>query len=908
MGEVYAAFDAELGRQVAVKILPAEVSRDENRKTRFRQEARAASALNHPNIITIYEIGENEHGSFLITELIEGRTLREIIKKEPLSIAQTLKIAEQIANALGAAHSAHIVHRDIKPENVMVRHDGIVKVLDFGLAKPTVQSADDEDEQIKTMPGLVMGSVRYMSPEQARGTAIDERTDIWSVGVVLYEMLTAHAPFGGATTSDTIAAIIYKEPTPVLEFLPDATPELQRIIRKTLQKDRDRRYQHIKDLALDLKDLIYEIEHQASGERIQRSYSPDIDLSENPTMIHQTHSTRDNALTTSGMNYSTVEKPQATPRAFPVVAAFALIGLLAILGFGFYKWFGAKGTPGVAAFEKTQVSRVNTDGKVAAPAISPDGKYIAYLAGDVGNRSLVVRQVATDGGVTVVPPTSVNMFGVTFSPDGDYVYYLLTSEDGVLNTLYRVPTLGGQPKKLIEDVDSMVTFSPDGKRLAFHRNVSKEVITIIYTANADGTNLEPLLRSDETGFNIIANPRWSPDGRTILVRAFNNFGGTVEKNEIAEISVAEKKLNLWRAARELHSVFDFSWFKDGSGFLFIGQETQNSPVQIFRAVYESGEFYPVTNDINNYNSLGLTSDGKTIVTQKTNSTSSIWSFNPVTRQFNQMTAEGANLEGYYGLSESRDGKLVYARKDGNELTLWINESGNARPLSNEIKRVFNNPKITPDGRYVVFSSKQSGSARLWRVDSNGKNLVQLTREKPNHGNFNPQLTPDGKWVIYQEYASGANGNGSLWKISIDGGEPSPVYSDEQYNVNNQSVSPDGKYLAFDSYRKTDFDKKVRIAALEEKAMGEIIKEFNADQINAYVWSPDGKSLTFLSSRSGVQNLWRLPLDGTAPQPVTDFKTGRIFNFTWAADGKNLYIVRGSTNSDLILIRDGQTNR
>ena len=899
MGEIFAAHDSELGRNVAVKILPFEFSSDEDRKNRFRQEARAASALNHPNIITIYEIGENEHGVFLVTELIDGGTLREIIKHERLSLVQVLKIVEQVANALVAAHSAHIVHRDIKPENIMVRRDRIVKVLDFGLAKPTAQEA--ADEQIKTLPGMVMGSVRYMSPEQARGLEVDERTDIWSLGVVLYEMLAGAAPFDGATTSDTIAAVIYKEPEPILNFVNNAPAELQRIIRKSLQKNREERYQHIKDFALDIKELIYELEHEMSGERM-RSIPPDIDLSENPTMIHHTHPTKDTALSTVGVEYSS-EKPKKRGWQIPLVGVGAIV-LLAALAFGFYQWFGAKTNLVASAFERTQVSRVNTDGKVAGPAISPDGKYIAYISGDVGNRSIVVRQLSTDSVVTIVQPTALNLFGVTFSPDGDYVYYLLTSEDNVINTLYRVPTLGGEPKKLIEDVDSAVTFSPDGKQLAFQRNVSKEAITIIYTANVDGANVEPLIRSDQTEFNVIGSPKWSPDGTVILVRAFNNFGGTVEKNEIAEISVAEKKLRTFPTG-ELYSVFEFNWFKDGSGFLFIGQETQNSPIQIYRAAYPSGEFHAVTNDINNYSSLGLAADGKTIITLKNNISSSIWSFNPATRQINQMTSESASLEGSSGLSQSTDGRIVHTRKNGNDLALWLMDAdaGNARQISNEIKSIFNSPKITPDGRHIVFSSKQSGTARIWRMDSDGKNLIQLTGEKPNHGDFGPQITPDGKWVIYQEYASGANADSAFMKISIDGGEPTLLYKDAEFSVFNQSISPDGKLLAYDSYRKTDFDKKVRVAPLEENSLGQFTKEFEADLINSHLWSPDGKSLTFLSNRSGVPNLWRLPVDGTAAQPVTDFKSGRIFNYVWSADGKTLYIVRGNVNSDLILIRD-----
>jgi eukaryotic-like serine/threonine-protein kinase len=910
MGEVYVGFDTELNRKVAIKILPKEFSDDETRKNRFRQEARAVSALNHPNIITIYEIGENEHGSFIVTEMIDGSTLRGIIKHEPLTMIRTLKIIEQVANALVAAHQAHIIHRDIKPENIMVRLDSIVKVLDFGLAKPILQEADeDEDEVIKTIPGVVMGSARYMSPEQTRGIRVDERADIWSLGVVLYEMITGNAPFKGATTSDTIAAVIYKEPEPILNLVHHAPAELQRIVRKALQKDRDERYQNVKDFALDVKNLIYELEHENSGER-SHSIPPNLDITENPTMIHQTvsanHPTRDTAFTTSGIQNS-IERAKKSPWKF-ALASLGLIAVLTAFGFGFYRWLGGKTNVRAAAFTKTQVSGINTDGKVNAPVISPDGKYIAYAGGETGSRSLVVRQVTTDSVVTIVPPTAQGLFGISFSPDGDYVYYLLSNESGVVNTLYRIPTLGGTPKKLIEDVDSAVTFSPDGKQLAFQRNVSKDAIVIIYTANIDGTNVQPLIRSNETEFNVLGTPQWSPDGKTILVQAYNNFGGTVEKVEIGEINLAEKKLKIF-GTRQWYSVFNFCWFKDASGFLFIGQEAQGAPAQIWRADYPNGEFHPVTNDINNYNSLGLSADGKTIVTLKSNSTSSLWSINPANKQQKQITAESQTREGSNGLVQMPNGDLVHTRRNGSEINLWVmnEDTTNARQLTTEVKSIFMNPAISPDGRYIVFSSKQAGMARIWRMDADGKNIIQLTKDKPNTGDFNPQITPDGKTVVYNEYASGNNGASSFMKVSIDGGESSVVYQNDQFNVNTQVISPDGKYIAYNSYQQSNFDRKLRVASFEGNSFGQIAKEFSTELINSFVWSPDSKSLTFLSSRGGVQNLWRLPLDGSAPQPLTEFKSGRIFNYAWSADGKNLLIVRGTVTNDLILIRDSASN-
>lgn len=922
MGEVYVGYDDELKRNVAIKILPAEFSSDETRKSRFRQEARATSALNHPNIITIYEIGENEHGAYLVTELIDGNTLRETIKSESLTFIKILKIVEQIAKALVAAHAAHIVHRDIKPENVMIRHDGIVKVLDFGLAKPTLQETgtQSDEEAVKTIPGMVMGSARYMSPEQARGKPVDERTDIWSLGVVLYEMLTGKTPFKGETNNDTIAAVIHQEPVPLANLIPQAPGELHRIIRKALQKDPDERYQNVKDLALDLKDLIYELEHENSTGKIHSS-SADINLSENPTIIHQTasanHSTGTKVFSTSDTTQSeTAQSDRQIPkRKWQIgLAALGLLAVLSALLLGFYKWSNTKTQLAKTAFAKTQVSLLPTDGKVAGPAISSDGKYIAYINGEVGNRSVCVRQISTDSVVTIVPPTPLNTFGLSFSPGNDYVYYLQSSEDSTINTLYRIPTLGGTPKKLIEDVDSPVTFSPDGKQLAFHRNVSKDAIVIIFTANADGTNLQPLIRSDETEFNIISNPEWSPDGSTILVRALNNFGGTVQHNDIAEVSLAEKKLKVFGKRKWTAAIF-LSWFNDGSGFLFIGQETPNSPAQIWRASYPAGEFSPVTNDINNYSSLGVSDDGKTLVTLKSNATSSIWNYDPVSKKSNQITVESQNQEGRLSLAQMPNGKIVHSRRNGNEESLWIMnaaEANSGRQLSTEIKTVFNNPTITPDGRYIVFSSNNSGSPRIWRMDSDGKNPVQLTEGKTNYGNFNPQIMPDGKTVLYHEYASGANGETALMKVSIDGGESSVFFDDRQYNIYNHTISPDGKYIAYFSFNRALLDKgtgppkTIRIAKVENNSLGETVRDLSADAVNSFIWSPDSKSLTLSSNRNGVPNLWRLPVDGSPAQLVTDFKSGRISNFTWSADGKTLLIVRAIVNNDLILIRDSGT--
>ncbi|MGE0126757.1 MAG: protein kinase [Blastocatellales bacterium] len=279
MGEVYLAEDTRLDRRVALKLLPEKFTRDEDRVRRFVQEAKAASALNHPNIITIYEIGQTDNKHYIATEFIEGETLRDKLSRGPLSANETLDVAIQVASALAAAHKAGVIHRDIKPENVMAREDGIVKVLDFGLAKLTerrsgaVSSEAPTIARVNTDPGMVMGTIGYMAPEQARGREVDVRTDVFSLGVILYEMLTGRAPFAGETPSDVIAALLEREPAPIARLAPDAPADLRHIVNKALRKDREERYESVKSMLADLKALKQELEFAAG---LERSSSPEL--------------------------------------------------------------------------------------------------------------------------------------------------------------------------------------------------------------------------------------------------------------------------------------------------------------------------------------------------------------------------------------------------------------------------------------------------------------------------------------------------------------------------------------------------------------------------------------------------------------------------------------------------------
>ncbi len=908
MGEVYAAHDSELGRNVAIKLLPAEFSDDVERRSRFRQEARTISALNHPNIITIYEIGENEHGSFLATELVEGRTLREIIKRESLPMIQALRLVEQAANALVEAHHANIIHRDIKPENIMVRGDSIVKVLDFGLAKPGIELNGDSDEEdnIKTIAGVVMGSARYMSPEQAKGLPVDSRTDIWSLGVVMYELLSGRVPFSGVTASDTIAAVIYTEPEPIVNFIKDVPSELLRIIRKALQKDREERYQDVKDFALDLKDLLYDLEHSNSSDRLWHISTPP-NTSENPTMIHSTisanHRTGRTTIMTSAQIGALQSQPPVRRRfSFGVPAAFLIVFVTAV-AFGAMYWLDSEPALATAAFERPQISRVNTDGKVSQPAISPDGKYLAYVSGDIGNQSLVVRQISTDSVVTVVPSSNLNFSAVTFSPSGDRVYYGLTRSDFAVNTLYQVPTLGGASKKLIEDVDSAVTFSPDGKRLAFLRHVIDTAEDVILTADVATLETAELIRSKSIGYDIFAvRPVWSPDGKTILVGAGKRENGMINAMAIGEINVADGSFKVLDEAR-FFTVGNFAWFADGSGFLFSARESQNGPIQIWRSTYPVTDFHQVTNDFNDYAEIGLSADGNTIVTLKGETSSSLWRYSPATKRSVQLTTESRNLFGANGLLQKPDGTLLFTSKESKEIKLLVadHDGKNPKSLIEESGNILS-PSFSRDGKFIVFARENDKVTRIWRMDADGRNMVQLSEESKEGADFSPRLTPDGKSIIFQRHQN-SDDRMSLMKMPVDGGKAEPFYENVKWGVYQPRISPDGKWIAFTAFDLETFDKKIKIASLNDGKFGKVEHELAYNLINQFMWSPDSRELTILTSRNGTPNIWGQPIDGSPATPITDFRSGRILNFAWSTDGKDLLLARGNTVNDLLLVRD-----
>jgi eukaryotic-like serine/threonine-protein kinase len=892
MGEVYLAEDIKLNRRVALKLLSVELDSDKQHFRRFMREAQTASALNHPNICTIYEINDEGEAPFIAMEYVEGETLGKKIKRRGLDLQEIFKIAIQIASALVAAHTAKVVHRDVKPENIMVRPDGLVKVLDFGLAKLTEKIPEEQDldskvqtmPNIQTHPGLVLGTVNYMSPEQARGKKVDTRTDIFSFGVLLYQMLAGKLPFKGENDFDTIASILRNEPLPLSQSLPNVPQELEFLVSKTLRKDREERYQTVRELLADLKDLSQELDLKAITDN-REIHVTDSEL------VERTDNELTRRFTTaghSGFSPSTVSEMifsefKVHPKG-SVFALAAIVVLLSAAGVSLYKltWV----SQGSEVFQSMRLAKLTSTGNVLneATAVSPDGKYVVYAVQEAGRQGLLVKQVATSSFVQIVLPAEVEFSGLTFSPDGNYIYYAVIEGKG-MTVIYRVPTLGGNARKLLTNADGPVTFSPDSQRLAFVRNE-----TLLMVANADGSAAQTLAAASEGNRWVI--PAWSPDGKIIVSAVYSSVDSNYHLIEVAANDGTEKPFAsppwLW--------ISGLVWLSDGSGLILSGRDLETQLSQLWLISYPDGGLRRITNDLSSYQGVSLTADGKTAVSVQQNRLSNIWVAPETDASFaRKITSEVGKDEGMSGVAWTSDGRIVYTARVTGTQDLWIvNQDGSDnRQLTFNVKANFS-PAASPDGRYIVFVSDRTGNIELWRMDPDGGNPVQLTDSSGIEAE--PSFSPDGKWLVYLVLDS--NNKPTIWKIDIDGDNQRQL---TDMDSGRPTVSPDGRHIACD-YGVTQPGASIKLAVIPFDG-GPPTKLLDLPLVlkSPFRWASDGQALIYIDSRDRIYNLWSQPLDGSPPKRLTDFKSDRIFRFDPSRDGRGFALARGDESSDVVLI-------
>jgi serine/threonine protein kinase len=873
MGVVYLAEDLHLGRRVAIKFLTS--ASDQNFRARFLREARAISALSHPHIATLFDYGESADGQpFIVLELVEGETLTELLMTSSLTIPRAVEIIEAVAEALGAAHARGIIHRDIKPSNVVVNESGTVKVLDFGLAKRLNEGGSQTTERegqassfTQTRSDVVVGTPLYLSPEQALSAAVDARSDLFALGALLYECIAGRPAFDGTNVFEIGVQVININPPPPSAINQRVPPELDRITMKALAKKPEDRYQSAEEMKAALRAW-----------RASRWNGHD------EVLTQRQHAALKTAQTSALRNISVMlEQPRLSIR-------FLLLMVL-IVGLAFWgvlRW-AQRGSPN--PFQTMQVTRLTNTGKSIDAVISPDGKYIVHVMDDAGQQSLWVKHIPTASNVQIVAPSEAQYWGLTFSRDSNYVYYVIWEKNSP-GTLYQVPVLGGTSRRLLASVYSPITFSPDGKRFAFIRRHQSLGETVLMVADADGSKEQILaMRKSPEVFSLVG-PSWSPDGK-LLVCSTGSYEGGFHSNlvEVRANDGVEKPI----ISQKWFFIERIAWLRDGDGLVITASEQPFSSYQIWHIAYPGGEARRITNDLNTYLDVSLTADSSALVTVQADRLSNIWV--APGGEASRATQITSGVGQQYGLSWTPDGRIVYASVTSGNLDIWImNADGTNQKQLTVDPHVDREPSVSPDGRYIVFASNRAGNFNIWKMEIDGSNTRQLTSGSDEQF---PQFSPDGQWIVYQGFVSGVP---TLWKIPAGSG--ASVQLTDKFS-NWPVISPDGKLIACSYREEADSSWKVAVIPF---AGGRPVKLFEIPMLSLPMlfwqrvrWSSDGRTLTYIDNRGGVSNIWSQPLDGSPPKQLTDFKSDRILNFDWSRDGKQLACIRGLMTSDAVLI-------
>jgi Tol biopolymer transport system component len=866
MGEVYRALDARLGREVAIKLLPAAYANDADRLRRFELEARAASALNHPNILTIFDIGASDGMPYIVTELLEGGTLHDRLLSGPMPVRKAVECCVQIAQGLAAAHEKGIVHRDLKPQNIFLCRDGRVKILDFGLAKltspepegPTATHLDGGTEA-----GEVLGTVGYMSPEQVRGETADPRSDIFNFGTVLYEMLAGKRAFSGQTRADTASAILKDDPPSLLESGKAIPAAVDRIIHHCLEKNREQRFQSARDLAFQLESV-----SSPSQSRAQETVA--------------------------------ISKRRAW---IPWVA-----GLLVLIGAGAGGWW-LRGARQANAREIQFQKLSDFAGLEETPALSPDGKSVAFVADTTGTKQVWIRLLAGGPPLQITHDEGQHLDPRWSHDSATVLYYTPPRVGDEQGTIWEISALGGAPRRLATSL-SGPDVSHDGNRLTFFRVNNKQVELV--TADRDGSK-EQLVSNLPASFSYRC-PRWSPDDRTIgYLHASANWADDVY---LVAVNGGEPH----RLTNEGTLMSGMAWLPDGSSIIYStarGSTVLYLPtLHLWKISHSGGQPQQLTFGESGDENPDVDSLGRIVASRK-RMTFDLWKF-PVDGSPEDNVKRGQQITHQTGQVQTPslnpdDSEIAYLSDSGGHGNLWIRQlkTGDTRQITFERKPdlVVGVPIWSPDGNYITFATNlpPSGWGRdigYWLVHPDGSNPHMWI---PN-GAW-AAWSGDSKWLYYSESTPvKESASFRLLKSSLDGGAAVTVRSD---NALGPAPAPDGTALYYIVPRQNldgSSDYELRVAQPED-GPSKLLVRVSGQRVPIWqglhpVVSKDGKWLAMPLNDNLGTNVWIASTTDGKLKQVTDFAPKRSFvarRVSWSSDGKWIFAAVGEGDSDIVLM-------
>ena len=845
MGEVYRARDTTLGRDVAIKILPRHFTADPERLARFEREARMLAALNHPNIGAIYGLEAAAGGvRALVLELVEGETVADRIQRGPVPVIDALTIARQIADALDAAHEKGIVHRDLKPANIKVTPDGVVKVLDFGLAKAATGERQSPMVTVdSTQQGTILGTAAYMSPEQARGQPVDKRTDIWAFGCVLYEMLTGHAAFPGETVSDTIAAILEREPD--WAVLPATTPPMvARLLKRGLEKDPKRRVRDIADARAELDDAL------------EGGKAPAMVVGRPPGI-----------------------SPHSVWRRWAAIVLLTLASALA--GWSVRRLNPASDNP---LSNATFTRLTNFEGGEAEVTLSPDGKFATFLSDRDGPLDVWLTQVGSGRFVNLTRESHMPglrpVRNLGFSGDGSEIWF----GGAPVGRMRIMPMMGGPSRPFLLDRAVEVVWSSDGGRMVYHTDAPGDPM---FVADRTGVGAKQVFVDPIVGGHN-HHQAWSPDGRWIY------FARGIQDT---------RQMDLWRIAANggqperltYHDAYvGFPTPTDDRNVLYIAQDHDGSGPWLWALDTNSRATRRVAYGTEQYLSIAASADHRRLVASVANPSASLWTVPILDRPAEDADAKPMTLPTVRALAPQLVGQsLFYLSSQGTGDGLWRFEDGKAvEILKGSDDALFEPPAVSADGRQVAVILRRNGKLRLHVLSADGGDLRSLAEPIDIRGSLS--WSPDGKWII----AGGIDDRGpGLFKIPLDHGAAvrliagtarDPVWSPSEDLIvyRGANVSVDAPLLAIRSDSTN-----VELPAIRLRVEGK-----------RYRFAPNGLALVYAQGPFPAQDFWLLDLATKKSRQLTRFNNSaatRSFDVT--ADGRQIVFDRVRENSDIVLI-------